>query len=127
MAARSIKAALIAVSIHAPVRARLQLLKSRPEKHASFNPRAREGATCRTLHYRQFQSFNPRAREGATISFWRLDIIVIVSIHAPVRARRSECRSNWPLLRFNPRAREGATKCLAHFHNLILVFQSTRP
>ena len=55
-----------------------------------FNPRAREGATVIAMQQLPGggSGFNPRAREGATKPISRLSLRRIVSIHAPVRARR---------------------------------------
>ena len=100
---------------------------------ASFNPRAREGATLSELRGAdQSYGFNPRAREGATRASEHKWVASNVSIHAPVRARllagnlysmldfvsihapvrARPCKRRRRLrgfLGFNPRAREGAT------------------
>ena len=84
-----------------------------------FNPRAREGATIFVVNAEfHVRSFNPRAREGATRRRPTRGVYAFgVSIHAPVRARRSNRRSVSSFSsRFNPRAREGATR--RHFPSL---------
>ena len=56
-------------------------------------------------------SFNPRAREGRDLTSHNKMLLVVVSIHAPVKgatpndARRRTTRG------FNPRAREGRDTC----------------
>ena len=76
----------------------------------SFNPRTREGATF--VGY-QLQGlllcFNPRTREGATRRQTYYEIIIRVSIHAPVRVRHVIINFLLAIPRFNPRTREGAT------------------
>ena len=55
-----------AVSIHAPVKARL-VKNLLPRLQRCFNPRAREGATAACIGGAIYAArFNPRAREGAT-------------------------------------------------------------
>ena len=93
--------------------------------------------------YRFAKRFNPRAREGATICCWSGAAAFLVSIHAPVRARRGDRRRLQPkpavsihapvrarpklgsakraVGRFNPRAREGATKRFVYFRTSIDV------
>ena len=78
------------VSIHAPVRARPSIRGHDNNVLCRFNPRAREGATGRIRAVQLFCSrFNPRAREGATVWIRHQGFSQKVSIHAPVRARRS--------------------------------------
>src|SRR5271157_2960743 len=68
------------VSIHAPVKARLEGSKT-------FDKRT--------------ERFNPRAREGATPQTGRLRFSMPVSIHAPVKARpQGWARRNAPLQEF---------------------------
>ena len=55
----------------------------------SFNPRPREGATLIQPRSPDLRGFNPRPREGATGSFPGLRVGQGVSIHAPVKGRRS--------------------------------------
>ena len=75
------------VSIHAPVRVRLNLPRYYFDR-ISFNSRTREGAT-RTAHGRgKGGCFNSRTREGATNMDGKKKIVNVVSIHAPVRVRR---------------------------------------
>ena len=67
--------------------------------------------------FKRYDCFNPRSHKGATIEntdryedFW-------VSIHAPIRERRTRIRSETMYLGFNPRSHKGATWAQ-------LVFQS---
>ena len=75
--------------------------------------------------------FNPRTREGATMTSGKIDVNLVVSIHAPVRVRhphtclkilpiavsihapvrvrQSNKQRAMPIDSFNPRTREGAT------------------
>ena len=54
--------------------------------------------------------FNPRSREGATCRFCYANKTIVISIHAPAKERPSS--QNMRRLRsdFNPRSREGATQ-----------------
>ena len=57
------------------------------------------------------QCFNSRSREGATQSIEIRYASTRVSIHAPVRERRSRRAKAVPMsVRFNSRSREGATE-----------------
>ena len=79
----------IAVSTHAPVKARPATAPRCEHSGLSFNPRAREGATgLQRWRVRQTLCFNPRAREGATIYVAGPMTGYPVSTHAPVKARR---------------------------------------
>ena len=75
------------VSIHAPVKARGSSA-SFFANESSFNPRAREGAERRFRRLAHPKCFNPRAREGAVQSDGLVVVSDLVSIHAPVKARR---------------------------------------
>ena len=78
----------ICVSIHAPVRVRLSRIVTR-----SFS-----------------FSFNSRTREGATRRFCVRMSFYSVSIHAPVRVRPIFQNGTGPFYSFNSRTREGATR-----------------
>ena len=84
-----ISGAIIFVSIHAPVRER-QTAVSWISIVRRFNPRPRKGATpgagCRLGNGR---CFNPRPRKGATRPIRDSRSPRQVSIHAPVRERRT--------------------------------------
>ena len=54
-------------------------------------------------------SFNPRSREGATSVSKVFAELKRVSIHAPVRERRTGRNTITYYASFNPRSREGAT------------------
>ena len=76
------------VSIHAPVRVRLLLVRRRTTNDHCFNPRTREGATPEGIvKLPPHIGFNPRTREGATWLVCFLPYGFLVSIHAPVRVR----------------------------------------
>ena len=93
-----------------------------------FNPRAREGATALVQMVQGgAASFNPRAREGATGLTPTEAAQLLVSTHAPVRARHEPAgRANRPDS-FNPRAREGATRLPDDPGPEDPKFQPTRP
>ena len=76
------------VSIHAPVKGRLAVLDS-SNLPTRFNPRPREGATLSGPSSGRLSGFNPRPREGATCLPLRRGLFGPVSIHAPVKGRRS--------------------------------------
>ena len=74
-----------------------------------FNPRPREGGDLAAGAARSLGSrFNPRPREGGDVERARAHLLVVVSIHAPVKGatRRRRTRRR-PSPRFNPRPREG--------------------
>ncbi len=100
----------VRISIHAPLRERLSL-KFNVCFSRHFNPRSLTGATlhfCFTL--RQNFYFNPRSLTGATTVTKIVEAKKNISIHAPLRERRTAvsacaCRVNY----FNPRSLTGAT------------------
>ena len=111
------------VSTHAPVKARRPRRRHRGVQRSCFNPRAREGATLRHRQRRRgAPGFNPRAREGATAMVGRAEVGVVVSTHAPVKARRQSARGTCRCTCFNPRAREGATPWLTAPSNRCFCF-----
>ena len=81
----------IRISIHAPVRERLD------------SPQFTSKLT---------QDFNSRSREGATDRGYRLSEAFQISIHAPVRERPITSPLALLLWNFNSRSREGATGAL---------------
>ena len=99
---------------------------SMPEKFQSTRPRGRDVFTRAAWSgLDRFQSTRPRGRDIVALAV--ASIVVIVSIHAPARARPPgalpRCRRRKC---FNPRARAGAT---GHREKdgVKYVFQSTRP
>ena len=77
-----------------------------------FNSRAREGATqSAPVCISRRICFNSRAREGATDVDCTSTSTIVVSTHAPVRARLVDGLYVDVRISFNSRAREGATAC----------------
>ena len=125
------------VSIHAPVRVRLNAalllaavnrFNSRTREGATpfsvrpvaepcgFNSRTREGATKNQQNCYQVSScFNSRTREGATQVHKLNELSNPVSIHAPVRVRHNKTVMSWVCISFNSRTREGATRISQRF------------
>ena len=62
--------------------------------------------------------FNSRSREGATFVYSVLELCNLVSIHAPVRERRTDKNMIPSKVSFNSRSREGATLSLKLFIQL---------
>ena len=59
----------------------------------NFNPRSLAGATqIERRQYARNQDFNPRSLAGATVCVLVLVMLVLISIHAPSRERRSYMR-----------------------------------
>ena len=82
---------LITISIHAPLRERPHaILYFYISRH--FNPRSLTGATNRDVRLaRKNLNFNPRSLTGATSQNLAYVIVDYISIHAPLRERRSRC------------------------------------
>ena len=66
--------------------------------------------------------FNPRPREGATGGTITSLTLMPVSIHAPVKGRRTRWWRWRPITGFNPRPREGATYRQAFVPQLLKSF-----
>ena len=110
------------VSIHAPVRERLDEGKLVPCYLVSIHAPVRERLHCLLEHIGGF-GFNPRSREGATCLPWPQKGPGVVSIHAPVRERRVELREcRFGVCCFNPRSREGATTVTVRATSSLMCF-----
>ena len=68
---------------------------------SSFNPRPREGGDRRG-DYSALQrlSFNPRPREGGDVTVVRSLIMIMVSIHAPVKGATTTESTQSPIALF---------------------------
>ena len=102
------------VSIHAPVKGRLRLMRLFIITNGSFNPRPREGATkdldVDIVHTPVSNHAPVKGRPGCMFCMFGVHL---VSIHAPVKGRRiNTINTNDAIVSFNPRPREGATLLL---------------
>ena len=100
------------------------------KRSCGFNPRApcgaRRGSGDALVAMAEFQSTRPM--RGATVSLMSVHLLMIVSIHAPMRGATSSGHpSPYPCRCFNPRAPCGARLIPSTVLNQIVEFQSTRP
>ena len=122
------------ISIHAPLRERLQAYWLRIMTDDNFNPRSLAGATlCAFIENSIKAYFNPRSLAGATATSENAGLMSAfqstlpcgsdsnllafalrhaISIHAPLRERPVKSTLFTYPLYFNPRSLAGATVCL---------------
>ena len=81
--------AIIAVSIHAPVKGRPFLAWGGKVKQIVSIHAPVKGRLRKLVKQAVREGFNPRPREGATSAMLRFSKIYGVSIHAPVKGRRA--------------------------------------
>ena len=97
------------ISIHAPLRGR-QRFEARKVGDLYFNPRPLAGATVASWLQQAKGKFQSTPPCGGDISIFPRHIEQVISIHAPLRGRRShKCRYGYIWFHFNPRPLAGAT------------------
>ncbi len=77
---------LMALSIHAPAKGATAEMRQTRLSLLGFDPRPREGGdglACLTRHL--IIGFDPRPREGGDLAWFKSNLYLIVSIHAPAK------------------------------------------